>query len=452
MEAALGNREIAASRPRGIGETVRIMRAALRNPLDGLPQEIFSAPIWRRRIFNRDIVYVMDPALIHAALVTNNDALDKGDILQRLLRPALGNGLLTAEGADWRWQRRAIAPVFRAGGIGRFQPAMRLAAERARDRMLALPADAPVAINDEMMRLTFDIIVETMLSGAAAIDVDATAKAVSDYLRNTGWSNLASLLGVPEWAPYPGKRRARVTAAALRRQLSGIVAERRRSGTTRNDLIDTLLQASDPQTGRRMTDEEITDNLLTFLTAGHETTALGLAWTLDLLGRHPHIARRVHEEAIAAGEGDAEALVYTRQVFQEALRLYPSAPLIIRRVSEPFRLGNYAMAPGMAVIVPIHAVHRHVTLWEAPEVFDPGRFAPPAAQALPRHAYMPFGAGPRVCVGAGFAMLEAVTILAVLLRDLRFTSLLAAPPKARMEITLRPERPLLMRVERQHAP
>ena len=433
-----------------IGNSVRLLRAALRNPLDGLPPDIVRAPILRRQVCQRDIVYVMDPALIHEALVIHSDALDKGDIMQRLLRPALGNGLLTAEGADWRWQRRAIAPVFRAIGISRFQPAMQQAAEQARDRLLAVRCGESVSVNAEMMRITFDIIVTTMLSGANAIDVDATAKAVTDYLHNTGWSNLASLLGLPEWVPHPGKRHARATAAGLRHRLTAIVLERRRNQIPRDDLTEILLQASDPETGRQMTDEEITDNLLTFLTAGHETTALGLAWSLDLLGRHPEIARRVHEEAVSVGPGNADGLVYTKQVFQEALRLYPAAPLVIRRVAEPFKLGGIAMMPGMVLIVPIHAVHRHEMLWDAPHVFDPERFAPETARSLPRHAYMPFGAGPRVCVGAGFAMQEAVIILSVLLRDLRFISVQPAPPKALMQITLRPAEPLLMRVERQH--
>ena len=437
---------------RSLRGDLRLMKAMLRNPLDSLPAEAFTAPMLRSASLGRDVVHVMAPELVQAALNGAAAHMDKGESVRRPLGAALGDGLLTAEGDEWRWQRRAIAPVFRANGLDRFLPAMIANAEAARDRLRTLPPDNVIAVNHEMMRLTFDIIVETMLSGTKGFDANEVEAEVTEYLRLTRWSSLAALIGLPEWAPYPGKRRSAALAGALRRRVEARVAARRAEGSAQDDLIDLLLSAVDPQTGRRMTDTEIGDNLLTFLTAGHETTALGLAWTLDLLGRHPEITARVRAEITAVTQGapltyaHIAALQYTRQVFQEALRLYPPAAIIPRRVNETFELGGERLTAGTLLLVPIYAIHRHETLWEAPHVFDPERFLPDQVAARHRYAYMPFGAGPRICIGAGFAMMEAVSILAVLLRDLRFVGLDAQQPAPRLDITLRPQQPLIMRV------
>jgi cytochrome P450 len=434
------------------GESLRLLRATLRNPLEALPPEVYREPILPRRVLHRDIVHVMAPELIHQALVVEADKLDKGDSVRRPLGAALGEGLLIAEGADWRWQRRALAPIFRPAQVQTFLPAMLEAARRSAARLRALPAGQSIAIEQETMRTTFDIIVETMLSGPANIDVDRAAADITEYLRLTRWANIASLLRAPRWMPYPGRRRGRRTVGYLRGRLMAQIAARRAEGAARGDLIDLLLAASDPETGQRMDDTQITDNLVTFLTAGHETTALGLAWTLDLLGRHAAIARRAAAEVDAVTGGGpvlpehVAQLDYLKQVFQEAMRLYPPVPILARRVTEPFMLGGTMLWRDTALFIPIHAVHRHAALWEAPQAFDPDRFHPELAAARHRHAYMPFGAGPRLCIGGGFAMLEAVAILAVLLREIRFTSTDPVAPPPRVDITLRPSGPLRMTV------
>ncbi|RKK01617.1 cytochrome P450 [Pseudoroseomonas wenyumeiae] len=434
------------------GQSLRVLRAVLRNPLEALPPEVYREPILARRVLHRNIVHVMAPELIHQALVTEGDKLDKGDSVRRPLGPALGEGLLIAEGADWRWQRRALAPIFRPAQVQSFLPAMLEAARRSAARLRAVPPGQAVAIEQETMRATFDVIVETMLSGPAHIDVDRAAADITEYLRLTHWANIASLLRLPDWAPYPGRRRGRRAVGYLRGRLMAQVAARRADGAARGDLIDLLLEASDPETGQRMDDTQITDNLVTFLTAGHETTALGLAWTLDLLGRHPAIARRAVAEVDAVTGGSpvlpehVARLDYVKQVFQEAMRLYPPVPILARRVAEPFALGGTMLWRDTALFIPIHAVHRHETLWEAPHVFDPDRFGPEQVAARHRHAFMPFGAGPRLCIGGGFAMLEAVAILGVLLREIRFTSAEAVAPAPRVDITLRPSSPLRMTV------
>lgn len=429
---------------------IRLVAATVRNPLEALPPEVFEAGLVRSRVFGTTLVHVMAPELVQALLVGDAEALGKTPAIRRALGPALGDGLLTSDGAQWRWQRRAVAPAFRPDSLVAFRPAMIEAALRGCERLGA--ADGPVDIGREMMRTTFDIIVETMLSGRGAIDVERVASGAADYLRQTGWALALSMLRAPDWVPYPGRRRGQRAADFLRGAVGAVVAERRRSGERRADLIDRLLEAVDPETGGRMDDRAIGDNLLTFVAAGHETTALGLAWTLDLLSRHAAARDAVIGEidAVLGGRtiapADVERLVVTRQTFQEGMRLYPPAPLISRQSRARVRLGSESFETGTRFVVPVYAIHRHLGLWDEPERFDPGRFTPERAAGRHRFAFMPFGAGPRVCIGSGFATDEAVVILACVLQRFRVEAVGTAPA-ARMEITLRPARPLMMGVQ-----
>jgi cytochrome P450 len=386
--------------------------------------------------------------------VRNADALSKGEDVRRALGPALGQGLLTADGAHWRWQRQSVAPAFRHEKLLGLLPAMIAAAEHTRDRWLSAGSGAAVRIGHEMMRTTFDIIVETMMSGSAGIDVARVEQGITDYLRPTGWIFALSILNVPDWLPYPGRSRARAATIYLRSAIIRMIAERRAADDRREDLVALLLEASDPETGRTMTDEEIADNLLTFITAGHETTALGLAWTILLMSRHPeHEAKVLAEIDEATGGGPVRPehvaqLAYTRQVFSEAMRLYPPAPIITRTATRDFPLSGFMVPEGSVIIVPIHAVHHHQALWEEPERFDPDRFAPERAKGRHRYAYMPFGAGPRICIGSAFATMEAVAILAVLLKAVRLRSRPGNMPAPMMKVTLRPRHEPEILVER----
>jgi cytochrome P450 len=430
-----------------------VLPALVRNPLQALPPEVYHEPLVYSRVAARERILLSDPVLIHEALVRNADSLSKGEDVRRALGPALGQGLLTADGAHWRWQRQSAAPAFRHEKLLGLLPAMIEAAERTRDRWLSAKTGGTIRIGHEMMRTTFDIIVETMMSGPGGIDVARVEQGITDYLKPTGWVFALSILNAPDWLPYPGRSRARAATVYLRSAITRMIAERRANPDSRKDLVALLLDASDPETGRTMTDEEIADNLLTFITAGHETTALGLAWTFLLLARHPgHEARMLAEiDAVTGGRPVCSEhiaqLAYTRQVFSEAMRLYPPAPIITRTATRAFALGGFMVPEGTVIIVPIHAVHHHQTLWKEPQHFDPERFAPEQAKGRHRYAYMPFGAGPRICIGSAFATMEAVAILAVLLQAIRVRSISGAMPAPMMKVTLRPRQEPEMLVE-----
>jgi cytochrome P450 len=205
-----------------------------------------------------------------------------------------------------------------------------------------------------------------------------------------------------------------------------------------------LVAARDPETGRAMDEEQLIDNLLTFYLAGHETTATALTWTLYLLARSPQWSARLEEEIerVTGGEPLAgehvERLVLTHQVIKESMRLYPPVPLMTRQAVADARLGEHAVRAGASVVMPIYAIHRHAKRWEDPDAFDPTRFAPDREAAIPRYQYMPFGAGPRICIGMGFAMLEATAMLATLLRGADFAPVPGREPAPVARVTLVP--------------
>lgn len=421
---------------------VAFLARMIRNPLGCWPRAVYEQPIFRQRVLGRNLAFVTGPDLVQTVLQTTYETFVKGRLYRRVLGPLLGEGLLIAEGLPWRWQRRAAAPVFRPAELQAFVPLMAAAAERTIDRWSA--ADGPVRnVDDDMMRATFEVIVEAMIARHPGFDTDAISRAVTEYLRPSTWAMTWEIAGLPLWLPFPGRRRMRSAADFLRSTVRRVVEERRQSGEREEDLLQRLLAASDPETRRPMGDEQLVDNLLTFLMAGHETTANALSWTLYLLAHAPVWQERLRREiGEVVGEGPVtgahlQRLTLVEQVVKESMRLYPPAPILPRIVAQPTVLDGIELAICDQVFIPIYAVHRHRRLWKDPEVFDPSRFEPAREAARSRFAYMPFGAGPRVCIGASFAMIEATTVLAVLVRRARFFPVEGFVPVPVMRVTLR---------------
>ena len=437
---------------------VRVERSALgvlvkvaRDPMTAIPTQAYTERMVITRNFGTIRAYVSDPALIHEALVRNAERLHKSEDMKRVLGTALGDGLLTADGQAWRWQRQAIAPAFQHERLQALLSSMISAAEATRDRWLALPAGTILDLGHEMMVTTFEIILETMLSGPEGMDVAGIERGVADFLGATPWMFALAILGAPRWLPYPGRGPALAATRTMRAAVLERVVERRAAGAGADDLLGRLLAAHDPETGRALDDEQVADNILTFIAAGHETTAVALGWAFMFLARNADCAARLvaEIEAVTGGgpllAGHVADLAYTRQVVSETMRLYPPAPMIARAVAREMDIGGTVLPAGSIVYVPIHAVHRHRALWAEPERFDPDRFAPDAVRARHRFAYLPFGAGPRICIGSQFATMEAVAILAVLMKATRLELFEPVPP-AKMRVTLRPATPLRMKV------
>jgi cytochrome P450 len=437
--AALPVRVPLVTRPLNLMQS---LAAARRNILEIIPEIATRQPIVSGRTGTRWHM-VMDPVALRRILLERLDDYPKSDVTKTLLRPAIGESLFVAEGADWRWQRRAAAPAFTHRNVLALAPVMTAAAERAAGRV-AQAGPRALDMLDEMVATTFDVISEVTFSGDEGVDRAKVHAAIEHYIAEAGRISLFDMLGFPEWVPRPGRVATGGAMLETKRVADRAIearAARGRDGVP--DLLDLLLGAEDPQTGRAMSVEELRDNLLTFIVAGHETTALTLAWSLYLCAFDQDVQDRARAEAQAVlgsractGE-DVENLPFIRQICEEALRLYPPAGAVSRTAQAPDTLCGREIRPGDTVMIPIYALHRNLLLWDAPDAFRPDRFSD--RKAIPRYAWLPFGDGPRICIGASFAMQEAVIILATLLARFRFRPVPGRAPRPVMILTLRPE-------------
>jgi cytochrome P450 len=422
-------------------------RAAFRNIIESYPRALYDEEgLVRYRTRFLDSVLVSEPELIHDILVARAHLFRRDDVARQLLSPMLGpTSLFMAEDADWKWQRRAVAPTFRHDKLLALVPTFSTIAMRQVERWRAAPRERLVDVAEAMAQTTCEVIVDTMLGSAGALDVQEFARALTTELDSFPWRFILTSFRAPSWLPYPGRRSAARAREHIYREAARLVAQRRQGLAARGDLLDLLLQARDEETGRVMTDEELVRNLATFMLAGHETTAVALTWTLWLLAKYPHVQDQVAAEAQvtigssgAVGAQQVERLTFTRQVLQEAMRLYPPAPAISRQPLVPLVLGGEQLTPATQVTITTYPLHRNRRVWKNPDSFDPDRFAVDQTKTRPRYAYLPFGAGPRICIGASFAMIEATVALAVLVRAFRFTAVIGHRPHPVARVTLRP--------------
>jgi len=418
------------------------LKAARRNLLEIIPRIATMQPMVSGRTGKRWHM-VMDPGAIRHMLLERLDDYPKSVVTKNLLRPAIGESLFIAEGAHWRWQRRAAAPVFSHRNVMNLAPIMAAAAERSCARIAAAGPRA-IDMAEDMVRTTFDVIADVTFSGDGTFDADAVHKGIDAYISEAGKVSLFDLLGFPDWVPRPG----RMMSGNAVRQMKGVAdaaveARRARGPDGVPDLLDLLLEGEDPETRRRMNTAELRDNLLTFIVAGHETTALTLGWALYLCAFDQEVQDRARAEAQALLQGRAAAgedvadLPFIRMIIDEALRLYPPAAMVSRTAMADDTLCGREVKRGDTVIIPIYALHRNHLLWEEPDAFRPERFSD--RKAIDRYAYLPFGDGPRICIGASFAIQEAVIVLATLLSRFRFTPVPGRGPEPVMILTLRPE-------------
>lgn len=422
----------------------QMLSAAMRNPIEAWPRYLFEGTSWRPP-FPGAPVFLTDPAAVRAAMVDHAEDFPHGHVWRRVMHPAWGDGLVAVDGADWRWQRRAAAPAFRATQMAALAPRMRTAAKAALERWRTAPQ--PIDIATETGRIAFDVILDTVLSGGEDFDRTQTEARVHAFLNQLELRRLSYLL-LPDRAHRGKLNRPAPEATQLRADVDRMIA-RRRNAPPRGDLIDLLLGATDPETGQPMDDTLLRDNLLGFILAGHETSAVTLGWALWLAAAHGPSAERVRAEVEAVTDGapigpeHIERLVFTRQLIQETLRLYPPGYQLTRVCVRDVEIDGRRIRAGTRILVPVYALHRHRSHWHDPDAFDPDRFAP-GSPAPDRHLYMPFGAGPRICLGAAFAMTELVVTLATLLRAARFSPLSAPWPVA--STSIRPQGGLPMQV------
>lgn len=431
-----------------------MMRVVYRNPL-----ELWGEPSYNERWisvswFGMKTIIANDPGLIRHVLVDNAASYPMSAIRQRVLRPLLRDGLLTAEGQVWKRSRKAMAPVFTPRHIGGF-------AETMRDRSLRFVEryKTPGTITDvahDMTLLTYDILAETLFSGEIAGDPNDFAHQIDRLFETMGRVDPFDLLGLPDWLPRFTRLRGQQSLGFFRELVSNTIALRKarmdRGEDVPSDFLTLLLRAEGPDGLSR---SEIEDNIITFIGAGHETTARALGWTLYLLSKAPRERERIETEIdsfFARGGRDLPpqdwlaSLPFTRAAFEEAMRLYPPAPSINREAVTDDTYDDLKIPKGATVLVMPWVIHRHRLYWDQPDAFMPERFWPENRDKLDRFQYLPFGAGPRVCIGASFALQEAVIALATLLDGHRFEALETTKPWPVQKLTTQPQGGLPMKV------
>jgi len=437
--------------------------------------------IGQLRFFGLPIVMTLAPPLIHEAFVEKHKSFQKSIAIRVMFYPFGGEGLFTSEGDHWRKQRKLLAPLFHPANIKSYAPTMSAVIDKCLDEWTD---GSVVDITREMTRLTMAVAGKVMFDTDTRGDADAVSEAVQmlfEWLAKMSGSGtivatsvligalmeLRNLRGGLESArqkaihalyqpfPFPTAFRRRFFKAIetlddlIQRMID---ARRRAGGEEKTDVLSRVLRARDEDDGTFMNDRQVRDEILTLFVAGHETTAITTSWSLYFLSRNPDVYRKWREEidhlsGKTPTADEATKLEWTRGAFREAMRIYPPVMVIDRVAMEDVEVGGYLLPKKTAILAPVHALHRREDLYPDAERFDPTRFFPEAEAKRPRGSYLPFGSGPRVCIGAQFAELEAVLVLSRIAQRFDFEAVDETTIVPDYRTAMRPERPLLVRVK-----
>lgn len=432
--------------PQGRSTLLTLIRGFRRDLLSAMPAHLHRA--WMAE-FRSPLIHSFvcnDPALVELVLKTRAADFPKSRRLREGLAPLLGNGVFISTGEAWARQRRIIDPAFEGGRLREALPGIWAAGVAAAVR-LGQRTGAELDIEPEASHATADVIFRTLFS--LPIEHDIASQVFTAFRAHQDAQplvNLAALVPLPRWMPRPHSRRTRATAGRIRALIAGLVDARTTAiaaGTPPDDLATNIMTTPDPLTGRCFAPGEMVDQVATFFLAGHETSASALAWALWLLAAAPDWQDRVAAEAQGLDPAQPDFAAATRlpvakAVFREAMRLYPPVPAYVREATRPERFRDRAVPKGAQIVISPWHLHRHERLWDRPHEFDPARWQTDSARASARDAYLPFSAGPRVCPGAGFAMLEGPLLLALICRDLRLSPGAVTPvPAARLTLRSR---------------
>ncbi|MGB7577713.1 MAG: cytochrome P450 [Pseudolabrys sp.] len=442
-------------RARALGP-VSLLRVLANNPLEAWTTAHFEQPIVISGLSIGRVAVVSEPAAIRRVLFDNCENYQKDWLQRRVLSAGLIGGLLTAEGQNWRMQRRALAPLFARKTVMNFSTAMLDVANGLAER-LALREGEVVDIAVEATRVTLEVLERTIFSDGLGRAPEDIRLAMKGYFETIGRIDPFDMLGVPDFAPRPGRRKLRPMLRVFESAIDTIISARREriaadpDGAPR-DILTFLLNAADPETGEALSEAEIRANILTFIAAGHETTANCISWSLFLLSQSGEWRERVQAEADrefgGAPDGLADRIVETRAVVDEANRLYPPITAISRVALGRDELAGEPIKPGTMIVIAPYVLHRHRALWKKPDNFNPNRFLGDARETIDRFAYLPFGVGPRICIGATFALQEASIVIGTIMRHFTLELVPGFTPWPVQKVTLRPKSGLPMIVRR----
>jgi cytochrome P450 len=396
----------------------------------------------RFRLAIRHFYLISHPKLIEQALIKQSDIFVKMYDPKKPtgLALVLGQGLVTSQGDLWQRQRRLMQPVFQRSNVAALLPQIVTAGNNLLTRWRLLGDGAQVNLADEMMQVTLEVITQTMFSTSVLDKIEHIAPALDTVLRYAAKS-VMNPLRIPLFIPTQANREFNEASALLDEVIYGIIEQRRAQAIAHNDLLDMLLNASDDN-GNLMSDKQIRDEVITIFSAGHETTANLLSWTLYLLSRDPDVQAKLRQELDTLLQGkiptaeDLQQLVYTRAVLNESMRLRPPVGIMMRRISKDTELDGYSLKQGRLAMFNIYNIHHHPDFWQKPERFDPERFLNGENH---RFSFMPFGTGERVCIGNHFALLESQLLLSMIVQHFDLQLLNKGEAEVEMAVTLKPK-------------
>ncbi len=427
--------------------------------LSNFIEKSYSMKMGQLRLPGRKIFMPNQFELVRKILVTEADKFPKSDMLDSILKLLIGNGLFVANGPEWKRQRRLIDPAFAHAKLKRVFPAMAAAASDLLIRLDTKADGSAIGIDEEMTHITADVIFRTIFSvtlkqGEAQKLFNAfnqfqdTAFAIG-FIKALNWPNVF----------FFKQRKAKAAAREIRSLIKPFVLDRYKrhqngEELAENDILTSLITATDPETGEGFSLEELIDQTAFLFLAGHETSASALSWALYLIANSPDVQERMHDEAVKAF-GDKEPayedmtkLRFVRDVFQETLRLYPPVGFLPRQATQCEHMREKPIKPGDIMMISPWLIHRHTDYWDNPDVFDPDRYADGASRESLRQAYLPFSMGPRICTGAGFAKQEAMIVLASLVRRYRFEPVADHVPDPVGRLTIRSANGIRLKVHR----
>ncbi|MGB6229389.1 MAG: cytochrome P450 [Litorimonas sp.] len=406
----------------------------IRNPVEGFGPLAYRQPIVTAKTMGQTLHVISDPEGMTDVLVRHADKFTKTAIDARILGPATREGLLSVHGDQWKRQRKSVAPIFRKRHMADLAP---LITDVLDDFTARLDHRPSLDLSEAMAELTFDVLAKALLGDPRGLDRDRLKTATRAVVTGAGTLRPDDLLPWPRWVPRPMTPRGSSALKRLKRAADDLIAER--TAHPKDDLVGLLIGTEN------LSQRERRDNLIGFFIAGHETTALTLTWALYLLGRHRPTLERVRAEVKdACGSGPVGYdrmgdLAFTQAVIDETMRLYPPAPILNREPQEAVEVLGRTLVPGDSVLLNNYVMHRTERLWDDPLLFDPDRFLRDPSLKAKGAPYMPFGAGPRICVGMAFANMEAIMVLATLARDFDIEVADDVYPRPLMTVTLRPE-------------
>lgn len=444
----------------GLWQNIKAVLTAMRNPLETLGTPQYELPVTQYLLMGNFFTASCDPDVIKHVMVDNRHNYKMSHIRQTILRPILGNGLISAEGAEWKHARRTMAPMFTPRNVGRFGEIMSQTTQEELETLFDGARSKPVKAAPLLSRLTYMVLSDTLFSGEIERGSEGVLKDVATALLYMGRPDPVDFMNAPDWVPRLTRLRGLKAVKRIRKQINSITQSRRtRRDAGENlpdDFLSRLLLAKSETDEWAFTDLQIEDHMISFIAAGHETTARALTWMLYLLSNDEAARDRAEQEVDALdveGTGPQdwpESLPWLTACLEETMRLYPPAPMIARHAIGDDEYQLLFIPQRTHVMINTWPLHRHNRYWDHPNSFMPERFFGQAREKIHRFQYLPFGVGERVCIGQRFAMQEAVILAAHLLRGFRFEYCGKEAPWPNMRITVQPHNDMPMTVARRN--